>query len=277
MLCSFSSRLYRGIRYYSTYKNLIVKNVDDCKEILLIGLNRSTKRNAVNHETALELYEAFLNYENDSKSKIAIIHGHDSDSFCAGYDLTEVSIKFKMDYDKHAPAPMGPSRMFLSKPLIASIKGYAVAGGLELSLIADLRVSERSSKFGVYCRRFGVPLIDGGTVRLPRLIGLSRALDMIISGRTVNADEALSIGLINRLVEDGQSLSESIKLAKQLLKFPYQCMNTDRLSAYYSMNHTMDDSLKNEYENGIKIIEKESIQGAKRFVQGEGRGGMEIK
>ncbi|CAF1509690.1 unnamed protein product [Didymodactylos carnosus] len=145
--------------------------------------------------------------------------------------------------------------MPLSKPLLAAISGYAVAGGLELSLLADIRVGERSSKYGVYCRRLGVPLIDGGTVRLPRLIGLSRALDIIISGRTVNADEALQIGLINRLVDDGQSLNESISLAKELLKFPYECMNTDRLSAYYSISHTVDESLNNNLELSLNFYD----------------------
>jgi len=265
-----------GIRHYSSaYKNIIVKPVEDCKEILLIGINRPTKRNCVNVETARELYETFLEYENDSTSKMAIFYG-EGQSFCAGYDLTEVSTtnqKLTMNYDKHQVALMGPSRLFLKKPMIAAISGYAVAGGLELSLIADLRIGEKSSKYGVFCRRFGVPLIDGGTVRLPRLIGLSRALDMIITGRTVLSDEALQFGLINWVVDDGQALNESVEFAKQLLKFPYECMNKDRMSAYFSMSNTMDDSLKYEYENGIKVVEQESVVGAKKFVDGQGRSG----
>jgi enoyl-CoA hydratase/carnithine racemase len=282
----FSSYIHRKldiitstIRCYSSSSNTTIKisHVDDTSSIRLIGINRPSKRNCVNHSTALQLFSAFQNFENDDKVRLAILYGEGGSAFCAGYDLSEVAsaqIPLSMNYNKDEPGPMGPSRMSLKKPLIAAIAGPCVAGGLELSLLADMRVGEQSSKYGVLCRRFGVPLIDGGTVRLPRLIGLSRALDLILTGRTVKAEEAFNIGLINRLVPDGQSLSEAIQLAKDILRYPYECMNTDRISAHFAVSNTVDNSLKHEYEYGIKLIERESILGAKHFIeQKQGRGG----
>ena len=261
----------------SSSATIKVSHVDDTPSIRLIGINRPNKRNCVNHSTARQLFSAFRDFENDSTVRLAILYGEDGSAFCAGYDLSEVAaanIPLPMKYNKDELAPMGPSRMSLKKPLIAAIAGPCVAGGLELSLLADMRVGEQSSKYGVLCRRFGVPLIDGGTVRLPRLIGLSRALDLILTGRTVDAQEAFQIGLINRLVSNGQCLSEAIQLAKDILRFPYECMNTDRLSAYFSVSNTVDDSLKREYEYGRELIERESIPGAKHFAeQKQGRGG----
>jgi enoyl-CoA hydratase/carnithine racemase len=265
--------------HYSSSSNTTVKisHVDDTPSIRLIGINRPSKRNCVNHSTALQLFSAFQSFETDDTVRLAILYGEGGSAFCAGYDLSEVSsakVPLSMNYNKDEPGPMGPSRMSLKKPLIAAIAGPCVAGGLELSLLADMRVGEESSKYGVLCRRFGVPLIDGGTVRLPRLIGLSRALDLILTGRTVQAQEAFNIGLINRLVPDGQSLSEAIQLAKDILRFPYECMNTDRLSAHFAVSNTVDDSLKREYDYGRQLIERESIPGAKHFIeQKKGRGG----
>ncbi|CAF1048893.1 unnamed protein product [Rotaria sordida] len=264
---------------HSSSSNITVKISPVVNEpsIRLIGIDRPSKRNCVNHSTSLQLFSAFQEIENDPLVRLAILYGEGGSAFCSGYDLGEVATEntsFSMNYNKDEPGPMGPSRMHLKKPLIAAIAGPCVAGGLELSLLADIRVGEQSSIYGVLCRRFGVPLLDGGTVRLPRLIGLSRALDLIITGRTVTAPEALQMGLINRLVGDGQCLTEAIQLAQDILRYPYECMNTDRMSAYFSMSHTTDDSLKHEYEHGIKLIERESIAGAKRFIEDkQGRGG----
>lgn len=254
-----------------------VTHVEDAPSIRLIAINRPAKRNCVNHSTALQLLLAFKDFENDPAARLAIFYGEGGSAFCAGYDLSEVAaarIPLPLDYETDGPGPMGPSRLTLKKPLIAAVAGPCVAGGLELSLLADMRVGEQSSKYGVLCRRFGVPLIDGGTVRLPRVIGLSRAMDMILTGRTVLAEEAFQMGLINRLVPNGESLKVAIELAKEILQFPYDCMNTDRLSAYYSLSHSVDESLKYEYEQGRKLIERESVPGAKHFIeQKQGRGG----
>lgn len=265
-------------RYSSSSSSTIkITHADDTQSIRLIGINRPLKRNCVNYSTAQQLFEAFQNFESDSTARLAILYGEGGKSFCAGYDLGEVasgSISLT-GYEKNEPAPMGPSRMSLKKPLIAAISGPCVAGGLELSLLADMRVGEESSKYGVLCRRFGVPLIDGGTVRLPRMIGLSRALDLILTGRTVDAVEAFNIGLINRIVPDGQCLSAAIQIAHDLLRFPYDCMNTDRLSTHFAVSNTVDDSLKHEFECGRKLIERESVPGAKHFIEKkQGRGGQ---
>ena len=173
------------------------------------------------------------------------------------------------------PGPMGPSRMQLRKPLIAAVSGYAVAGGLELSLLADMRVVEEDAIFGVYCRRFGVPLIDGGTVRLQKIIGLGRALDMILTGRPVKADEAFTMGLANRVVGKGRALEEAVFIARELLDFPQGCMNGDRASAYHAAYgaRSFEDALSFEFVNGVKAINTESISGARRFASGEGRHG----
>lgn len=266
-----------ALRCSSSNATVKVTHVDETPAIRLIAINRPSKRNCVNHSTALQLFSAFQQFENDQTARIAVLYGEGGSAFCAGYDLSEVAsanIPLPSVYSKTEPGPMGPSRMSLKKPLIAAIAGPCVAGGLELSLLADMRIGEQSSKYGVLCRRFGVPLIDGGTVRLPRLIGLSRALDLILTGRTVDAEEAFQIGLLNRLVPDGRCLSEAIQLAKDILRFPYECMNTDRLSAHFAVSNTVDDSLKHEFEQGRKLIELESIPGAKHFAEEkQGRGG----
>ncbi|XP_005306017.1 enoyl-CoA hydratase EchA19-like [Chrysemys picta bellii] len=246
--------------------------------IMTIGINRPEARNAVNQETAAMLLQAFTSFEDDTSLTVSVLHGIGG-NFCAGYDLKELahnptSIKLEQDVTK-GPGPMGPSRIKFSKPVIAAVSGYAVAGGLELSLLADLRVVEQSAIFGVFCRRFGVPLIDGGTVRLPRLIGLSRALDLILTGRPVGAQEAYEFGLANRIVPNGQALQCAIELAKQISAFPQQCMRGDRSSAYYSVFDaaSFTEALQFEFDTGVQVISKESVPGAKKFSLGVGRGG----
>ncbi|XP_072267835.1 enoyl-CoA hydratase EchA19-like isoform X2 [Pyxicephalus adspersus] len=246
--------------------------------ILTIGINRPEARNAVNPETAAQLVQAFNEFEKDPSLTAAVLHGLGG-NFCAGFDLKEIahnanSLKIEPDVAK-GPGPMGPSRMQFSKPVIAAVSGYAVAGGLELSLLADLRVAEESATFGVFCRRFGVPLIDGGTVRLPQLIGLSRALDLILTGRPVKAQEAYEFGLANRIVPDGQGLKCAIELAEKISFFPQKCMQADRASAYYSTFDAANftDAMQYEFDNGAKVLTEESVAGASRFSAGEGRKG----
>lgn len=244
-------------------------------KVLLIGINRPEKRNAVDPNTAEQLVEAFTKFETDSDSLVAVLYGKGG-SFCAGFDLSAL---LSMDEDNlikmRDKATMGPSRMCLSKPVIAAVSGYAVAGGLELACLCDLRVVEESAIMGVFCRRFGVPLIDGGTVRLQKLIGLSRAMDMILTGRGVTAQEALQFGLANRVAKTGAGLAEAVQLANSLLKFPQKCMNTDRESAYYAAYRatSLEDALKYEYDNGINVIQEESIPGARKFIGGQGKHG----
>ncbi|XP_075684558.1 enoyl-CoA hydratase EchA19-like isoform X3 [Rhinoderma darwinii] len=246
--------------------------------ILTIGINRPNARNAVNPETASQLVQAFNEFEKDPSLTSAVLHGLGG-NFCAGFDLKEIannttSLKIEPDVTS-GPGPMGPSRMQFSKPVIAAVSGYCVAGGLELSLLADMRVVEKSATFGVFCRRFGVPLIDGGTVRLPQLIGLSRALDLILTGRPVNAQEAYEFGLANRVVPDGQGLQSAIKLAEQISAFPQKCMRSDRVSAYYSTFDatSFTDAMQFEFNHGSEVLAEESVAGASRFTAGEGRKG----
>ncbi|KAL4235237.1 hypothetical protein ACF0H5_006875 [Mactra antiquata] len=258
----------------STYKNILVDKVGG---IMTIAINRPEKRNCVNPATAKELVQAFNNFEKDEESKVAVLHGKGG-NFCAGYDLSSLASSeitdLQLEYSG-GQAPMGPSRMCFSKPVIACIDGYAVAGGLELALLCDLRVVEESSIMGVFCRRFGVPLIDGGTVRLQKLIGLSRAMDLILTGQGISGKEAYEIGLANRVTATGSGLSEAINMAQTLLKFPQKCMNTDRQSAYNAAYNavSLDDALQYEYENGIKVVLEESLPGAQKFTQGVGKHG----
>ncbi|CAF3490094.1 unnamed protein product [Fusarium graminearum] len=252
--------------------------------ITTITISRPHRKNAVDGATAKKLAEAVLAFENDETQKVCILYG-DHGTFCAGFDLHEVA-KYNSGEETAGyrgptvdPAhgvngrnygPMGPSRMQVKKPVISAVSGYAVAGGLELSLIGDIRIAEEDAVFGVFCRRFGVPLIDGGTVRLQAIIGLGRAMDMILTGRAVKADEALQFGLANRVVPKGQALTEATKIAKQLLTFPQECMNVDRSSCYYSLYNatSFQDALRNEYENGVKVVNTESVKGAAAFSSG---------
>lgn len=241
--------------------------------IFLIGINRPEKRNCVNMATAEQLCHAFQEFENDDTVDVAVLHGKGG-TFCAGLDLEELS----QSGDSKLPEGqwlMGPSGMLTKKPTVAAVSGYAVAGGLELALLCDLRVVEETAIMGVFCRRFGVPLVDGGTVRLPALIGLSRALDLILTGRPITAKEAFDIGLANRLVACGTAIGQAISLAGSISKFPQKCVQVDKMSAYYSTfdSKSLQNALKFELENGRTVIPTESVEGAKKFVSGIGRHG----
>lgn len=242
--------------------------IDSKGSITIFRLSRPERRNAIDRELADQLAEAFRDFEADDAQKIAILTG-DGGHFCAGADLKSIAEGKPNRLEIEGDAPLGPSRMMLKKPLIAAIAGYAVAGGLELALLADLRVAEESATLGVFCRRFGVPLIDGGTVRLPRIIGLGRALDLILTGRAVGSKEALEIGLVNRVVPDGRALEEAIALAETILSFPEICMRSDRLSTYEGLDLPLDEALKNEFRRGRDALERETQAGAARFVSKE--------
>lgn len=238
-------------------------------------IDRPDVRNAVDGPTARALADAFRAFDADDSAAVAVLFG-DGGTFCAGADLKAVSTDptranaLSSDGD----GPMGPSRMRLSKPVIAAIEGHAVAGGLELACWCDLRVAAADAIFGVFCRRFGVPLIDGGTVRLSRLIGHSRALDMILTGRAVDAPEALSFGLANRVVAKGQARAAAEALAAQLAAFPQRCLREDRLSSYEQWSLAQDEALANEFRRGMAVIQSgETLNGATAFSQGKGRGG----
>ncbi|MCG8334750.1 MAG: crotonase/enoyl-CoA hydratase family protein [Proteobacteria bacterium] len=241
--------------------------------ITIIAINRPEVRNAVNRDTATQLVEAFREFDADNEQDIAILTGSGG-TFCSGADLKSIAEGKGNRVETSGDGPMGPTRMILSKPVLAAVEGYAVAGGLELAIWCDLRIVARDAAFGVFCRRWGVPLIDGGTIRLSRLIGHSRALDLILTGREVSADEAERIGLANRISEPGQALSAAKKLAEQLMTFPQQCMRSDRLSSYKQWDLTLEDALKKETEMGLKVIHSgETAGGAKQFTGGKGRHG----
>ncbi|KAF3393944.1 3-hydroxypropionyl-coenzyme A dehydratase [Penicillium rolfsii] len=262
--------------------HLVLTDTTSSPGISIITINRPQRKNAVDPATAKQLYEAILAFEADARQKVCVLTGT-GDTFCAGADLHNVAQKTK----DSAPAeslqpvndrnlgPMGPSRLIVQKPVIAAVAGYAVAGGLELSLIADMRVVEEDAIFGVFCRRWGVPLIDGGTVRLQAIVGLGRALDMILTGRPVGAQEALAMGLANRVVPKGHALQQALDIAKQLIAFPELCMNTDRRSAYYSAYEasSFHDAMSQEFNAGVKVVFKEAIAGAAKFSKGSGRHG----
>lgn len=237
--------------------------------VTIIAINQPEKRNAVDPETAIELRAAFTAFDADPEALVAVFTGNGG-HFCAGYDLKAVG---RTKPDPLGPGPMGPTRMLLTKPVIAAIEGYAVAGGLELALWCDMRVAAKSATFGVFCRRWGVPLIDGGTVRLPRIVGQGRALDMILTGRPVDADEAHRIGLADRLTADGEALAVATALAQDIARFPQICMRTDRLSAYEQWDHDLDQALRQEGIKGMKPLREEANLGAGRFAGGAGRGG----
>ncbi len=238
-------------------------------------LNRPQVRNAVDRPTAEALADALRAFEADDQARVAVLVGAGG-TFCAGADLGAVAEggERRNRLEVAGDGPMGPSRMSLAKPLIAAIEGHAVAGGLELALLADLRVMADDAVLGVFCRRFGVPLIDGGTVRLPRVIGQGRALDLILTGRPVRAEEALQIGLVNRVVATGAARAEAEQLAAQIAAFPQGCMLADRASAYAQWAMPLDAALENEFRGGLAVLESgESAAGASRFKAGEGRHG----
>jgi enoyl-CoA hydratase len=233
------------------------------------------KRNAVDRATATALRAAFAAFEAEDALRVAVLWGAGG-TFCAGADLTALADEERRnetDPDGAGPGPMGPTRMPLTKPAIAAVSGYAVAGGLELALLCDLRVVEEGAVFGVFCRRWGVPLIDGGTVRLPRLIGLSRALDMILTGRAVGAEEALQFGLANRVVPRGEARAAAEALARDIAAFPQRCILTDRRSAYSAWDADLAEALTSEGAAGYEVVFAEGIAGASAFAAGAGRHG----
>ncbi len=237
--------------------------------ITTVILDRPDVRNAVDRKTADELVAAFTEFDRDAEQRVAVLWG-DNGIFCAGADLKNFDNRLHADGD----GPLGVTRMMLGKPVIAAVAGHAVAGGLELALWCDLRVAEEDAVFGVFCRRWGVPLIDGGTVRLPRLVGLSHALDMILTGRGVKADEAHTMGLANRVVPRGQSRAAAEALARQLAGFPQECMRNDRRSAHDQFGFGLDEAIRHEFDLGKKSLASPELSGGLgRFRGGQGRHG----
>lgn len=252
--------------------------------VVVITIDRPHARNAVDPATAFQLFDAFNESERDDACLAVVLTGADG-NFCAGFDL-KVAAQPHPERQSLPPhgGPMGPSRLLsdrheavpgvsISKPLIAAVEGYAVAGGLELALLADLRVASDTAVFGVFCRRWGVPLIDGGTMRLPRIVGQGRALDMILTGRPVDAAEAHAWGLVNRVVAAGQARSAAVELAQQITRFPQQCLRADRASAYAGWSRELDEALRLEGQRGAPVLKAEAQAGAARFVAGQGRSG----
>jgi enoyl-CoA hydratase len=260
--------------------------IEQVGAVTVVTLSRPEVRNAVDSDTARSLYDAFVTFDADPDARVAVFHGANG-HFCAGWDLqagarawqrlgaSADQVLSALDFapgDQRPQGPMGPSRLLLSKPVIAAVSGAAVAGGMELALWCDMRVMEQDAYFGVYCRRFGVPLIDGGTVRLPRLIGMGHAMDLILTGRKVEAAEALQIGLCNRVVAGGQALAAALALAQQLAEFPQATMLADRMSAYAQWDLPLPRALRQEWERGKNCI-GEGLEGAARFAAGAGRHG----
>ncbi|MCJ7647929.1 MAG: crotonase/enoyl-CoA hydratase family protein [Candidatus Lokiarchaeota archaeon] len=241
--------------------------------VFTIIIDNPEVKNAIDRITANELTSAFIEFENEEKALVAVLWGANG-TFCSGANLSAIATEKANRVEIDGDGPMGPTRMRLAKPVIAAVAGYAVAGGLELAIWCDMRVVEEDAVFGVFCRRFGVPLIDGGTVRLPRLIGLSRAMDMILTGRPVYAKEALAWGLANRVVEIGQSRIEAEKLAREIATFPQTCMRNDRLSTYEQFGFNIKDAMVKEFEYGLITLESgEFLEGSQSFIQGKGKHG----
>jgi enoyl-CoA hydratase len=250
--------------------------------VTTVIVDRPEVRNAVDRATAAALLEAFLAFERDSAADVAVLWGANG-AFCSGADLASVAaggadwlddLRFPADSSSALPpGPLGPTRLVLAKPVIAAIAGPAVAGGMELALWCDLRVMEESAYFGVYCRRWGIPLLDGGTVRLPRLVGQGRALDLILTGRKVPAAEALAIGLCERVVPEGTSRAAAEALAQEIARFPQACLRADRASLHRQGGLPLRQALRLEFEGSLDIVRREGIAGAGRFLRGEGRHG----
>lgn len=246
--------------------------VDHDDDVTIVTMNRPERHNAVDGAMATELAEAFRAFD-ASESKVAVLAGK-GPSFCAGANLKSVGTAAANRMETTGDGPMGVTRMELRKPVIAAIHGHAVAGGLELAIWCDLRVAEESATFGVFCRRWGVPLVDGGTIRLPRLIGHSRAMDMILTGRAVDAQEALGFGLANRVVPDGAARTEAVKLAKDIARMPQTCMRNDRQAAHEQWGApTEAAALAREFELGLDSLTADGTAGAARFAAGAGRHG----
>ena len=244
-------------------------------DVFIVTIDRPAVRNCVDRETATALADAFRTFDEDDALKVAILTGEEG-CFCAGADLKEASRggANANEVMQEGDGPMGPSRMLLGKPVIAAVEGFAVAGGLELAVWCDLRVAARDAVFGVYCRRWGVPLVDGGTIRLPRLIGHSHAMDLILTGRGVSGEEAVAMGLVNRMVEKGEALQAAKDLAKDIAAFPQRCMRNDRISAITQWSLDLDAALLAETRLGLEVIRSgETREGATRFKEGAGRHG----
>ncbi|ENN72955.1 hypothetical protein YQE_10426, partial [Dendroctonus ponderosae] len=253
--------------------NILVERLG---EVTTIGTNRPDKRNCIDHETAEMLENAIADFEKDNDAHVGVLYGTGG-NFCAGFDFDEIANLEdlqKSTTDQKAQFSILQSRKFLRKPMIAALSGYAVAGGLELALLCDLRVMEETAVVGLYARRFGVPLVDGGTVRLPAVVGLSRALDLILTGKSLNAKEAFEWGLVNRIVACGTSLGQALQLAVCLAKFPQECLSSDRDSAYNSaFSQVYADLIKYEKDNADNISLKSIVEGAKKFISGVGKHG----
>lgn len=240
--------------------------------VTVIAIDRPAHRNAVDRAAAEALVRAFAAFDTDDDALVAVLTGGGG-TFCAGADLKAIAAGSPNRVAPDGDGPMGPTRMRLSKPVIAAIEGHAVAGGLELALWCDLRVAANDAVFGVFCRRFGVPLIDGGTIRLPRLVGMGRALDMILTGRAVGAQEALAIGLATRVVPSGHALREAIELSRGIASMPQAAMRGDRASAYEQWGLPIDEAMRNELRHGAPALATQGIDGAARFAAGAGRHG----
>lgn len=257
--------------------------VEKSGPVTTVILNRPEVRNAVDPATGQKLVDAFLAFEADDDARVAVFYG-DHGVFCAGGDLKALSASNAKAWAEHLafrengngelpPGPLGPSRLLLNKPVIAAVAGPAVAGGMELALWCDMRVMEEDAYFGVYCRRWGVPLIDGGTVRLPRIVGLGRALDIILTGRKVTAQEALAIGMCERVAPKGRARKVAEEIARELCRFPQACLRADRLSAYRQDGLTIREAMRQEYWGGHDCLIDEGVDGATRFAEGKGRHG----
>lgn len=244
--------------------------------VTVVTIDRPARRNAVDRTTADALLDAFVAFDGDPDASVAVLTGAGG-TFCAGADLQAIASGNGNRVTEDGPGPMGPTRLALSKPVIAAVEGHAVAGGLELAVWCDLRVAATDATFGVFCRRFGVPLVDGGTVRLPRLVGEGRALDMILTGRGVGADEALAMGLVNRVVPTGTALESAVAWATELSDLPQDCMRNDRRSAVDQWSLSVPDALLHESRLGLDSLRSgEAVAGATRFTSGAGRGGSTV-
>ena len=241
--------------------------------VTTVVLHRPGARNAVDGPTAQALADAFRAFDADESASVAVLYG-DGGTFCAGADLKGIGTERSNRVEAEGDGPMGPTRMRLGKPVVAAIEGYAVAGGLELAIWCDLRVAAEDAKLGVFCRRWGVPLIDGGTVRLPRLIGTGRALDLVLTGREVGAEEAHRIGLVDRVVPAGRARAEAEALAHQLSALPQVCLREDRLSLLEQEGMGEEEAMRNELRHGLTSLAAGALQGAQRFAAGEGRHGV---
>jgi enoyl-CoA hydratase len=258
----------------ATLGNVNTVKTERSDPVLVVTINRPRVRNAIDGPTAAALVQAFRAFDTDPALSVAILTGA-GNTFCSGFDLTAMADQVRgLRVAEEGDGPLGVTRMLLSKPVIAAVEGYAVAGGLELALWCDLRVAAENAVFGVYNRRWGIPLVDEGTIRLPRLIGHSHALDLILTGRGVSGQEARIMGLANRLVSPGEALQAAIALANDLARFPQLCLRSDRLSSYEQWSLTTEEAWRNEARRGLDVIQSgEALAGARRFVEGRGRHG----